>query len=177
MNVRRTLALVLAWVLTAAAHAQSPPAPPPNLVVIDPRIVTSGQPSPAWLERLKANGYEAVVYLAPSTVPDAVRDEPLIVSRQGLVYVNIPIAFDGPTDRDFEAFAGAMRALAPRKVLVHCQVNMRASLMTFLYRTVDRKEDPAIAFDAVAAVWSPYDPWKSFARTLLARHGIAFEPY
>ena len=54
---------------------------------------------------------------------------------------------------------------------------MRASLMTFRYRTVVRKEDPAGDFDAVAAVWSPCDPWRSFARTLLARHAMAFESY
>ena len=164
----------LAAIVAVAAHAQSAP---PNLVAIDAKIVTSGQPSAAWLARLEAEGYEAVVYLAPATVPDAVRDEPLIVSRQGIVYVNLPIRFDGPTERDFDAFAGVMQGLRDRKVLVHCQVNLRASSMTFLYRAIVRREDPAKAYEAVAAVWSPHDAWMPYLRSMLARHGIAFEPY
>src|SRR6185369_1190215 len=97
-------------------------------------LVTSGQPSAESLAKLKAEGFGAVIYLAPPTVADAVRDEALIVARQGLVFINIPIRFDAPTDADFDAFAAALRGLAERKVLVHCQINLRASSMVFLYR-------------------------------------------
>ena len=53
---------------------------------------------------LAAEGFEAVIYLAPPTVSDAVKDEALIVARQGLVFVNIPIGFEHPTAKDFETF-------------------------------------------------------------------------
>src|SRR5437016_5951988 len=138
----------------------APYRPPPNLVEISARLSTSGQPSAETLAGLKEQGYEAVIYLAPATVADAVRDEPLIVSRQGLVFVNIPIAFDSPSERDFETFAEVMKALAGRKVLVHCQVNMRASTMVFLYRTIVGKEDPHRAYEAVSQIWAPRGPWK-----------------
>lgn len=64
-------------------------------------------------------------------------------------FINIPIRFDGPTDADFEAFAAALKGLGERKVLVHCQVNLRASSMVFLYRAIVLKEDPKPAYDAV----------------------------
>src|SRR5688572_19886694 len=121
--------------LAACTLAEAAPIAP-NLVEISPRLVTSGQPTAEGLARLKAEGFGAVIYLAPPTVPDAVRDEQLIVTKQGLVFVNIPIRFDNPTEADFETFSAVLAALGPRKVLVHCQVNLRASSLVFLYRAI-----------------------------------------
>jgi cystathionine beta-lyase/cystathionine gamma-synthase len=53
----------------------------------------------------------------------------------------------------------------------------RASTMVFLYRAIVRRDDPATAYEAVARVWSPQGPWRALVVALLARHGIAFEPY
>jgi protein tyrosine phosphatase (PTP) superfamily phosphohydrolase (DUF442 family) len=157
--------------------AQRPAAFAPNIVEITPRLVTSGQPSEKGLSTLGALGFEAVVYLAPPTVSDAVRDEAQIVGRQGLVYVDIPIRFDHPTEQDYETFAGVLDALGTRKVLVHCQVNLRASSLVFLYRVIVRKEEPDRAYDSVAAVWSPDGPWKRLIVDLLRKHGVKFDPY
>ncbi len=106
---------------------------------------------------------------------DAVRDEHLIVARQGLVFINIPIRFDGPTDADFETFAGALKGLGDRKVLVHCQVNLRASSMVFLYRAIVLKEDPKRAYGAVERVWVPEGPWRRLIEDELHKHHIDFE--
>ena len=139
--------------------------------------MTSGQPSAEALAGLAAQGFEAVIYLAPPTVSDAVRDEALIVARQGLMFVNIPIKFDSPTEKDFEAFTSVLSSLATRKVLVHCQINLRASSMVFLHRVITAKEDPRVAYDAVARVWSPDGTWKTLMRTLLRKNGVNFDPY
>lgn len=169
-----TLLLTLA---TSAASAQPQSTGVPNRVEITPRLVTSGQPSAEALGSLAAQGFEAVIYLAPPTVSDAVRDEALIVGRQGLVFVNIPIKFDSPTEKDFEAFTSVLSVLSARKVLVHCQINLRASSMVFLHRVISRKEDPRVAYEAVAKVWSPDGPWKTLIQTLLRKNGVSFEPY
>jgi protein tyrosine phosphatase (PTP) superfamily phosphohydrolase (DUF442 family) len=171
---------VVAVVLSLAAgfaSAQSTPLHAPNVVEISPSLVTSGQPSASGLAGLAALGFEAVVYLAPPNVMDAVKDEAMIVGRQGLVYVNIPMDFERPTGRDFETFAGVLRGLAGRKVLVHCQVNMRASTMVFLYRTIIAKEDPRIAYDSVIKTWVPEGPWKRLIQEQLRVHKIDFEPF
>ena len=106
---------------------------------------------------------------------DAVRDEHLIVARQGLVFINIPIRFDGPTDDDFETFAAALKGLGDRKVLVHCQVNMRASSMVFLYRAIVLKEDPKRAYGMVERVWVPEGPWRRLIEEELRKHHVDFE--
>ena len=167
-------ALAALALVPGTAFAQSAP---PNLVPINDHLVTSGQPSAEWLAGLKAQGFDAVIYLAPPTVEDAVKDEPLIVGRQGLAFVNIPIPFDKPTDRDYEVFAGIMKAMGLRKVLVHCQINLRASSMVFLYQAIANHEDPDTAYKSVVRVWAPDRAWKAFLQAELAKHGIAFEPY
>lgn len=161
--------------LTAAAEPAALRAP--DVVEISPALVTSGQPPAETLARLRDLGFAAVINLAPPDAHDAVREEAAIVDRQGLAYVALPIAFGNPTGKDFEAFASALRAQSGHKVLVHCQVNMRASTMVFLYRVVVGKEDPQLAYESVLKVWVPDGPWKRLLREELREHRIDFEPY
>jgi protein tyrosine phosphatase (PTP) superfamily phosphohydrolase (DUF442 family) len=174
----RSIGAIGAWLAAALA---APPVfgavLPPNLVEITPRLVTAGQPSRAALEGLKSEGFGAVLNLAPATAPDAVMDEPVILNRLGIAYVNIPVNFEHPGEADYETFAYYLKAQAGRKVLVHCQINLRASAMVFLYRAIALKEDPAKAYEAVTRVWAPDETWKRFMTDLLLRHGIRFEPY
>ncbi len=176
----RTMIVVAALtsaLIAVPARAEEPKIEAPNVVVISPRIVTSGQPTANALSHLGEQGFKAVIYLAPPTVHDAVAGEGDIVRRQGLEFVNIPIEFGQPTDADFEQFAEAMKRFQDRKVLVHCQVNMRASTMTFLYRVIKAHEPPDQAYQSVARVWSPEGPWKRLLIAELRKAGIAFEPY
>ena len=149
---------------------------PPNLVTITDRLITAGQPSAAWLETLGQRGIESVIYLAPLSVGDAVPEEPQILARQGIEFVHIPITFNQPTGADFDRFSSAMTAMQGKKVLVHCQVNMRASSMVFLYRAIVLKEDPQTAFEAVGKVWVPNGVWQRFINAQLKRHAIVFDP-
>ena len=150
---------------------------PPNVVAINERLITSGQPSAAWLETLGQRGIEGVIYLAPLTVSDAIPDEPTILARQGIEFVHIPITFNNPGSADFDRFIAAMTALQGKKILVHCQVNMRASSMVFLYRTIVLKEDPQAAFDAVGKVWVPNGVWLRFITAQLQEHGVVFDVF
>lgn len=167
------MALLGASCATAAPDASEAP----NVVPIDAHLVTSGQPSANGLRNLRAQGFEAVIYLAPGTVHDAIAEEPRILEAQGIEFVHIPIPFNAPEESHFLAVADALNRLRARKVLVHCQVNLRASSMVFLYRAIVEKQDPARAYEAVARVWSPEGPWKTLIATELRKNGIAFEPY
>lgn len=149
----------------------------PNVVPIDARLTTSGQPTAAALAHLGELGFEAVVYLAPSTVSDAIAEEPALVRRQGLEFVHIPIPFGAPTAAHFEQLAATLERLQGKKVLVHCQVNMRASSMVFLYRTTIRHEAPATAYEAVTRVWAPQGPWRQLIEEVLRQRGVKFELY
>lgn len=171
------MSLLLTTLLLSTPALAAGPAAPPNLVALTDQLVTSGQPSADWLATLKSQGFEAVIYLAPPTVSDAVREEPLIVARQGLVFINIPIRFDAPSASDFETFAAQLSALKGKKVLVHCQVNMRASTLSFLYRTVVEKAEPRQAYEQVSRIWTPAGPWKTLMLDQLRQHQINFDPF
>ncbi len=98
-------------------------------------------------------------------------------ASQGVQYLNIPIPFGSPTAQDFAAVSAALTRYKGKKVLVHCQVNMRASTMVFLHRVVVDKVPPDTAYESVAAVWSPQGPWRRLISDVLQQHRIAFEPY
>ncbi len=169
------LASVLVGVTALLVHSAVLAVDAPNVVVIETKLVTSGQPSAEALAGLKTEGFDAVIYLAPSSVSDAVKDEPAILARQGVEFVHVAIPFGAPTEGHFEAVSAALSRLKDKKVLVHCQVNMRASTMVFLHRVARRKESPSSAYEAVSRVWSPQGPWKELAQGILRKSGIEFE--
>jgi protein tyrosine phosphatase (PTP) superfamily phosphohydrolase (DUF442 family) len=171
---RRQL-LVTLTLLAGAMPLRAQPLAAPNVVVISDRLVTSGQPPAAALAELGAAGFQAVVYLAPSDVSGAVRAEPEILARQGIEFVHIPIPFGSPDASHVAAVSQALLRLQDRKVLVHCEVNMRASSLVFLHRVVTLKEDPAQAYAAVTAVWSPRGPWRRLVEQQLRQAGVKFD--
>jgi protein tyrosine phosphatase (PTP) superfamily phosphohydrolase (DUF442 family) len=172
-----SLAAVASGTFATQAHSQNQTIQAPNVVPISPSLVTSGQPTAEALAHLAEQGFKAVIYLAPPTVSDAIPTESNIVRGQGLEFVNIPIAFGDPTDADFEQFVEAMNRFRDRKILVHCQVNMRASSMTFLYRVIVGHEPPEQAYESVARVWAPQGAWKRLLISQLRKAKIDFEPY
>jgi len=170
-----TLFAAVSLLASAGAYARTLDAP--NVVPISTNLVTSGQPTREALAGLGQLGFQAVVYLAPSSVPDAIKDEPALLARQGIEFIHIPIPFGAPDEGHFLAVSAALERLSGSKVLVHCQVNMRASSMVFLHRVIRGKEDPSLAYDAVAKVWSPSGPWRKLLIAQLGKHDIVFEPY
>lgn len=166
-------ALVLATIPVHAALAQEDPLAV-NHVVVDERLHTSGQPQPAALSSLAGRGFDTVINLAPPTVQGAVADERELLESSGVEYVNIPVDFRNPTYEDFETFSAALEGARNGQVLVHCQVNARASTFTFLYRVVHEGVAPADAYELIKRVWTPVEPWARFAEDVLGRHGIAF---
>ena len=171
------VSLLAALAVAIQGFAADPRLDAPNVVPITARLVTSGQPSPQALARLGELGYQAVIYLAPSTVPDAVAEEPGILSRQGIEFVHVPIPFGSPEEKHYLEVSEALKRLHAKKVLVHCQVNMRASSMVFLHRVLHGKEDPEKAYESVAQVWSPGGPWRKLLLAQLSKATISFEPY
>ncbi len=147
----------------------------PNTVTISARLVTSGQPSASALSDLRAAGFEAVIYLAPNTVPNAVANEAGFLEKQGIEYIHIPIPFDSPSAAHFQAVTDALQRLKEKKVLVHCEINLRASSMVFLHRVLTLKEDADRAYAAVSAVWSPRGPWRKLIQEQLQKGGAKFE--
>lgn len=172
--VTRLLLSAAAAALSTASFAQQEPIAV-NHIVVNDRLHTSGQPQPAQLQTLADRSFDLVVNLAPPTVDSAVESESRLLEESGVSYVNIPVDWRNPTYADFERFSAVMREAEGKHVLVHCQVNARASTFTFLYRVVHEQVPPAEAFELVNAVWTPAEHWAAFGRSVLEQHNIDFE--
>jgi len=135
---------------------------PANLVQWRPGLTSSAQPDAGYLKRAKTLGYEVVINLAPPEYPEAVKDEGAILGAQGITYVNIPVNFSNPTPEDFRVFTEMMKTLGKKKVLVHCQVNLRGSSFTFLYRVIHENAAMDEARAKLNSVWVPNPVWKRF---------------
>jgi len=140
-----------------------------NFVPINERLGTGGQPTPAQIAGLAREGYEAVVNLALPTSDNALPNEGELVTREGLSYIHIPVKFDAPSDADFEAFRGVMRAWAGRKVFVHCALNLRVSAFVFLYRVLEEQLPVGNAAVDLHRIWEPDGIWGEFLQRTLAR--------
>ncbi|MBT9490406.1 MAG: protein tyrosine phosphatase family protein [Rubrivivax sp.] len=178
MNIRRRQAVLGLAMAPLPTWPQAPAwrLEAPNPVQISPRLLTSGQPTPQALAGLGQRGFQAVLYLAPSTVEDAVPEEPAILARQGIAFVHIPIPFGAPTPAHVQAVSAALSQRAAQQVLVHCQINLRASTMVFLHRVITLREPPAPAWQAVAQVWTPEGAWARLVQQQLKAHHIDFQP-
>ncbi len=165
--------ILLALTLSIAANDDAgETALPLNYVEYDPLLASAGQPTADQFQSLKERGFELIVNVAPPTVSRALPNEGYLVASTGMIYVNIPVDWERPTVRDFEIFAGVLQANRNLKTLVHCQVNMRATAFSYLYRVIYRGVDPREAFASMAPIWTPNETWTELARTILEAHGM-----
>jgi protein tyrosine phosphatase (PTP) superfamily phosphohydrolase (DUF442 family) len=172
----RTYAIALAILICNVCKAQEIEVPEngANYVRVSERIDTSGQPSRALLKNISDKGYSLVVNLAPPQSEGSIAVEGGLVASAAIPYVNIPVDWQKPTYDDFEFFSNALNGPGADKVLVHCQVNMRASLFTFLYRVVHENIDPVEVHEKLSEVWVPHDQWQEFAQMVLDKHQVDF---
>ncbi len=135
-----------------------------NYVKVDDRLSTAGQPTEEQLRDLAADGFTAIINLAPVNPPYTPADEAGLAQSLGMTYVHIPVVWGNPTDADFDAFEQAMHQLADEKLLIHCAANFRVTAFYSLYaqRQLGWSEDQAETFRAGIWAGSDYPIWEDF---------------
>lgn len=123
---------------------------------------TSGQLSEGDILSLPALGVNVVINLALPTSPNALPGEAELVTRQGLVYVPIPVEWERPQPEQFAQFIGTLNDFARRKIWVHCAKNKRASAFIYLYRKLILSESEEDASFSMHKVWTPDKTWQIF---------------
>jgi protein tyrosine phosphatase (PTP) superfamily phosphohydrolase (DUF442 family) len=175
-TVRHTRLLCLfaiLWSCVTLTYAASDD--PANFVTWRTGLASSAQPNADYLKRAKSLGYEMVINLAPPEYDDAVANEGAILAAQGVAYLNIPVRFSNPTAEDYRLFSDVMNAVARKNVLVHCQVNLRGSSFSYLYRVISESANEDESRRKLTGVWMPNPTWKKFIEGILAASGKKVE--
>ena len=89
-----------------------------------------------------------------------------------MVYVHIPVVWEGPTEADLAEFFATMDRYSGRRVFVHCVLNYRVSVFVMLYRVLQLGQDVEAAWQSVRQIWEPNDVWLRFAGGVLERRAV-----
>lgn len=107
-------------------------------------------------------GVRCVINLGLHSHERALRDEAAAVRALGMTYVHIPVNFQNPTERDFEAFCTALANASDSPVHVHCIANYRVSAFFYRYRRAVLGMDEARARADLERIWQPDPVWTEF---------------
>lgn len=144
-----------------------------NLIPIDPRLTTAGQPTSAQLADVAAAGFDVVVNLAMGDPTDDLPDEAAAVVGLGMAYHHIPVVWTAPTLDNFARFVEVMDACAADRRFVHCALNYRVTMFTSLYGQL-RWGWPLERAEALATTfWTPNETWAAFIAAVRGRWGLA----
>ncbi len=122
-----------------------------NACQLLPHVVTGGQPTAANLEAFKAAGGAVVLDLRDPMEPRSL-DEPAIVSRLGMEYVNVPIGAGTMSDETIDRVLDVMRRAGDRTVLVHCASGNRVAGALLPYLILDQSLDEEDAINQAMRV-------------------------
>jgi protein tyrosine phosphatase (PTP) superfamily phosphohydrolase (DUF442 family) len=143
-----------------------------NYADISARIGTAGMPTRRQFASIASAGYRVVVNLAPSSAMGSHADEAALVSACGMAYDHLPVDFAAPTTANYARFVALMSKHGDRRVLVHCQLNMRASVFVYPYRVLKLGRDTDHACEAVQRVWQPSRQWRELIGELHSTRGL-----
>jgi protein tyrosine phosphatase (PTP) superfamily phosphohydrolase (DUF442 family) len=117
-----------------------------NRCQVLPTVLTGGQPSAAHLEALKAAGVSVILDLRDPMEPRPV-DEPELIGRLGMKYVNVPVRSGALDDETLEVILKALRDNASRQVFVHCGSGNRVggALIPYLILDAGMAEEDAVS--------------------------------
>lgn len=138
---------------------------------IDEHLGTAGQPTAEQLSRLAEAGIGHVINLALPSSIDAVADEAVRVTGQGLNYLHLPVSWEAPELAQFQRFCQLLWVLREESVLVHCARNKRVSVFIFLYRVLHEGVAVADAAALMHRVWEPNAVWLAFIEQVLEPAG------
>lgn len=125
-------------------------------------LATAGQPEEEHLMRLAEAGYKTVIDLrTPEEDPGF--DEPGVVRRMGMEYVNIPVGHGMIEDETFELFRDLMKDPERRPVLVHCSSANRVGALLIPYLVLDEGKSTEEAEEVATKVGLQTDELKRAA--------------
>jgi len=141
-----------------------------NYKLLSESMASSGQPTEDELGYIVKAGYNMVINLGLHNAEYSINDEESYFKDRNVTYIHIPVLFDAPLEKDFDAFTKALNQYKDSKIFIHCAANKRVSVFIALYRilTLDWARDKAMK--ELYTVWQPNEVWRSFINQQLTKH-------
>ena len=119
-NVYLSVLIIAAFAIALGAQQPAGPAIT-NFLRINSEICTGGQPTPAQLAELKAQGVTTIINLRETGERgyDAAGEE-VAAKKLGLRYFNIPVSNQGPREEQATEFLRLTDDPANRPAFIHC---------------------------------------------------------
>lgn len=112
-----------------------------NYIKVNKNIATSGLLSKKDIEKISKKGFDVIINLS---VDDdrSLAHEGKIVSKNGMVYIHIPISWAKPQKDRMYLFFHILDGFIKenKKVFIHCMKNYRVSVFIYLYKRDILKE-------------------------------------
>ncbi len=135
-----------------------------NFRKVNERLVTAGQPSEEQLKAAALEGFKTIINLATINPRYSLPDEAALVESLGMTYHHLPIAWEQPTESDFEAFEKLLNTLEGEKTLIHCAANFRVTAFYALYAMKNLGWLATQAEEFRLSIWadSDFPVWEAF---------------
>ena len=135
-----------------------------NYIKISDTISTAGQPTKKQFKIIAKNNFDVVINLAMHN-KGALKEEDKIVSKNGMMYIHIPITWKSPELDRLELFLKILQTLQQnnKKVFIHCIKNYRASAFIYQYKKTILKQKKAKLI--APQEFKPNKIWKKLMQT------------
>jgi protein tyrosine phosphatase (PTP) superfamily phosphohydrolase (DUF442 family) len=144
-----------------------------NYIKINDFISTSGQPSKDEFSKIKEDGFDVVIDLAPVDYERySIQDEPAVLKNLNLSYVHIPVDFKNPTIENYEEFDLALKDFRGKKIWIHCAANYRVTVFFSIWAEQNLNWTKEKSNQLINKIWKSdpnwtmSDEWKIFMQEM-----------
>lgn len=139
-----------------------------NYNPLSEQLASAGMPSADNLQTLKDNGFQHIINLIPG---DYSEEKNQLASLQ-MSFDQIEVDWNNPSLENFEDFTVLMKQYQGGKVLLHCQMNYRASAFAYLHEVIQLGIEPEVAEKKMLSVWQPNETWSAFIKMVQENSSI-----
>ncbi len=157
-KIIQKLSIVLFASLSMNVSAAEPLAEIKNFRILSTQFANAGMPTPEEFKLIHQQGYQHIINL----IPGDFSHEQQQVTSLGMSFEQIAVDWHQPTLENFQQFVKLMQQYQKEKVLVHCQLNYRASAFSYLYQVTQLGVSTKLANNQMITVWQPEGTWLEF---------------
>jgi len=131
-----------------------------NYKKINDLISTSGQPSKEDFRKIKEDGFELVIDLAPVDYDRySIQDQPALLRNLNLPYIHIPVDFKSPSTEDYEHFSTALKNNYGKKIWIHCAANYRVTVFFSIWAEKNLNWSEEKSNELIDSIWKSDPNW------------------